>query len=341
MALISVIVPVYKVEAYLHRCIDSILGQTFSDFELILVDDGSPDGCGAICDGYAARDSRVRVLHQENRGVSAARNKGVGIAAGEYVTFVDGDDWIAPEYLEILYSNARRFRAEVSVCDTKWVEVYPAASAEFPNNSRGFDRREAIREYGLKSFNKFVLVAGKLIHREILRRHPFPEDRRVSEDMSVVYRWYFAADRVADSDAALYYYYQHPQSITHAPFDRHKLQCLKAREEMLDFLEQEGFGDVYGVFLHQYLQQAAWQYEQFRDVLCDAQTASQIREKLRSRIRRDRRTYDITPKQDAYALNVCWPRIMKHYWRADKLRQLLREEGLRKTAARIRNRSKQ
>ena len=97
---ISVIVPVYRAEAYLHACIDSILSQTFSDFELILVDDGSPDNCGAICDDYAARDSRVRVIHQENQGQAAARNRALAVARGDWVCFVDSDDTVHPQMLE-------------------------------------------------------------------------------------------------------------------------------------------------------------------------------------------------------------------------------------------------
>ena len=102
MPTISVIVPVYKVEPYLRRCVDSILAQTYTDFELILVDDGSPDNCGAICDEYAEKDSRVRVIHQENRGVSAARNLGVREALGKYIAFVDSDDAIHPQMYELL-----------------------------------------------------------------------------------------------------------------------------------------------------------------------------------------------------------------------------------------------
>ena len=100
MPQITVIVPVYKVEPYLHRCVDSILAQTFTDFELILVDDGSPDNCGAICDEYAAKDSRVRVIHQANGGLSAARNAALSIATGKYAAFVDSDDEIVPHHLE-------------------------------------------------------------------------------------------------------------------------------------------------------------------------------------------------------------------------------------------------
>ena len=98
--MISVIVPIYNVEPYLRRCVDSLLGQTYADFEVILVDDGSPDNCGAICDMYEARDDRVRVIHKPNGGLSDARNAGLEIARGEYIAFVDSDDWVTPDYLE-------------------------------------------------------------------------------------------------------------------------------------------------------------------------------------------------------------------------------------------------
>ena len=103
--IISVIVPVYNVEPYLTRCLDSILVQTFSDFELLLVDDGSSDCCGAICDTYAQKDSRVRVYHQTNAGVSHARNTGLDHARGQYVVFVDSDDYVLPGYLHSLYED--------------------------------------------------------------------------------------------------------------------------------------------------------------------------------------------------------------------------------------------
>lgn len=103
---ISIIVPVYKVEKYLHRCADSILAQTFTDFELILVDDGSPDNCGAICDEYAAKDNRVRVIHKANGGVSSARNVGLDAAIGKYIMFCDSDDWTEPFWVEELYKTA-------------------------------------------------------------------------------------------------------------------------------------------------------------------------------------------------------------------------------------------
>ena len=115
--LLSIIVPVYKVENYLQKCIDSILAQTFTDFELILVEDGSPDGCPALCDAAAAKDARIRVLHQKNGGLSAARNAGLDVARGEWIGFVDSDDYIAPEMYETLYKAVQSTGADLALCD--------------------------------------------------------------------------------------------------------------------------------------------------------------------------------------------------------------------------------
>lgn len=114
--LISIIVPVYNVEPYLEQCIDSILNQSFRDFELILVDDGSPDRCGEICDRYAAADDRIRVIHQKNGGVSAARNAGMEVSKGKYIVFVDSDDMVHPLYLEHLYKAIQKHNADISMC---------------------------------------------------------------------------------------------------------------------------------------------------------------------------------------------------------------------------------
>jgi len=115
---VSVIIPVYQVEAYLSRCVDSILAQTFAAFELILVDDGSSDAGGEICDAYAAKDSRIRVIHQKNAGVSAARNAGLQAAKGTYIGFVDADDWVFPDYLQTLLDEAVKECADIVMCDT-------------------------------------------------------------------------------------------------------------------------------------------------------------------------------------------------------------------------------
>jgi len=115
--MISVIVPVYKVEQYLRQCIESILNQTYQDLEILLIDDGSPDRCGIICEEYAKKDPRIKVFHTENHGLSAARNVGLQIAKGEYIGFVDSDDWIEPDMYEILLRRLEETDTDISVCE--------------------------------------------------------------------------------------------------------------------------------------------------------------------------------------------------------------------------------
>lgn len=132
---VSVIVPVYKAEVYLHRCVDSLLSQTFQDYEILLVDDGSPDRSGEICDEYAKKDSRVRVFHKENGGVSSARQCGIDNARGEYTIHADPDDWVEPEMLEELYKKAKEDDADMVICDfyeerkdsTKYIKQEPSS----------------------------------------------------------------------------------------------------------------------------------------------------------------------------------------------------------------------
>ena len=141
--LISVIVPVYKVEKYLHRCVDSILVQTYTNLEIILVDDGSPDRCGAICDEYAAKDSRIRVIHQENGGLSAARNAGLDVCSGEYIAFVDSDDWLDPEMYAVMMAQVREYGCDVVMCDC--VKEFPDRPRLYTHDIRpGFYDRAAL-----------------------------------------------------------------------------------------------------------------------------------------------------------------------------------------------------
>lgn len=141
---ISVVVPVYNVEKYLDRCVESILVQTFQDFELILVDDGSPDNCPQMCDNWAERDSRIRVIHKENGGLPDARNYGINAACGEYITFVDSDDWVEKEFLETLYQGMIQNNADVVQCN--YQQVYGEKKIERCFAPRELDE-EAIQDH--------------------------------------------------------------------------------------------------------------------------------------------------------------------------------------------------
>ena len=181
MALVSVIVPVYKVEAYLCRCVDSILEQTFEDLELILVDDGSPDRSGTICDEYVRQDSRVHVIHQKNGGLSAARNAALDWLAdnsdSQWVTFVDSDDWIHPQMLETLLRHAQSGQIKVAVCGYQ-------ETAEWNREFEPADPEGILwnpEDYFLEHNTNAVIACAKLYHRSCFSDLRYPVGR-IHED---------------------------------------------------------------------------------------------------------------------------------------------------------------
>lgn len=141
---VSVIVPVYKAETYLHRCVDSLLAQTFPDFEILLIDDGSPDRSGEICDAYAEKDTRVRVFHKENGGVSSARQCGIDNARGEYTIHADPDDWVEPDMLEALYKKAKETDADMVICD--FYEEFAGKQRYVRQRPSALDHETVLRE---------------------------------------------------------------------------------------------------------------------------------------------------------------------------------------------------
>ena len=205
MPRLSVIVPVYKVEAYLPACIDSILSQTARDLELILIDDGSPDNCGRICDEYAARDPRVLVIHQENRGVSAARNAGLRAASGDFIGFVDPDDWIMPEMLAALLEAAREKDAQIAVCgftfcDEKGDPLYTQAVPE-----GSYDREALLLSiYGMPN-RLHGSMCNKLFSRGLLDGLWFDESVTIGEDWLMLYECYCRTDRAVTVPECFYY----------------------------------------------------------------------------------------------------------------------------------------
>ena len=251
MPSVSVIVPVYKVEEYLSRCVDSILKQTFSDFELILVDDGSPDKCGEICDSYLKIDSRVRVIHQVNAGVSSARNNGVKAALGEYVTFVDSDDWVDKNYLKVLYELCIRNDAQMSLC--RYLNTDNSASACSHSVTYECDTMtgiEAINHFGMLRDGRFYGPVVKLIKKEIVLANPFPLDRKIGEDTACVYKWMYAAKTIVATEETYYYYFYREGSATHSGVSRTKLDAAKTYEEMLTFFSEKGIDKLFDHILN-------------------------------------------------------------------------------------------
>lgn len=212
---ISIIVPVYKVEPYLRKCIDSILAQTFRDFELILIDDGSPDNCGTICDEYAAKDSRVVVVHQENVGVSTARNAGLDIARGSYIGFADSDDWIEPEMYETMLRTAKESKADVVMCGVKYTDVEGRSSIP------GFSREQVYRtsEELLKElFGMPNRLGGgvwnKLFLAETINGVRFTQGVTMGEDLLYLYNAFLCCGSGVQIPQLFYALVERPGSAT-------------------------------------------------------------------------------------------------------------------------------
>lgn len=211
--LISIIVPIYNVEKYLAKCIESILNQTYTNFELILVDDGSPDNCGKICDSYKEKDSRIIVVHKKNGGLSSARNVGIDIAKGEYIGFVDSDDYIEPYMYEELLNAVLRDKCKLSVCNINYVfedgKVIPKVKNE---SNQIYDFEQAILE--MNTYRMFDMGAwSKLYHHSLFDEIRFPEGK-LSEDFYIMYKIFDKAQRVSYVAKPCYNYLQRQNSIT-------------------------------------------------------------------------------------------------------------------------------
>ncbi len=207
---ISVIVPVYKVEPYLRKCLDSIINQTYRNLQIILVDDGSPDNCGAICDEYASKDSRIEVIHQENGGVSAARNAGLKLAAGDYIGWVDSDDWIEPDMYAYMLENMQKYEADIAVCSR--LECFKERKLfKGWRQMEVLDKKQALEKL-LENGQMQNYLWDKLWRRELFAGITFP-DGRTFEDIAVMHRIFAKAQRVVCLPEAKYFYLQHNASI--------------------------------------------------------------------------------------------------------------------------------
>lgn len=246
MSKISVIVPVYKVEKYLNRCVDSILNQTFKDFELILVDDGSPDNCPVICDEYASKYDFVHVIHKENGGLSDARNAGIDWAFknsdSEWITFIDSDDWIHKQYLEILYNACINNNVQMSSCGFEKLISYVPDSI-MPNDIEiKIDSPEQLREYHY-AYNEYNIIIStcRLYNKTLWENRRFPLVK-IYEDQWISYKLLYACDKIAVIGANLYYYFENENSITHVVVTPKEISnLLNSFKEKIEFFYKNKF----------------------------------------------------------------------------------------------------
>ena len=238
--LISIIVPVYNVEQYIDRCIKSVLNQTYRNIEVILVDDGSPDRCGDICDDYKNTDSRVRVLHKENGGLSSARNTGMAAAKGKFFCFVDSDDWLDPNYVQVLYDLITLNDADMAACCfCKAIE-----GRESPMSSKSDDTKiftENLMFHAITDRDYSGFVCNKLFRACYIRDNGIRFDERIfnGEDLPFTIEYLKYCNKIAFTPSELYFYTIRPRSITtDRRFSERAFTILYAREKVLAELEK-------------------------------------------------------------------------------------------------------
>ncbi len=228
--LISVIVPVYNVKPYLGRCINALIEQEYSEIEIILIDDGSSDGSGEICDKYSVKDSRIKVIHKENGGLSDARNIGIEVAKGDIFTFVDSDDWVSDDYLSIMYENMKRYDSDISGCRFQYVsDSERIDSRKVKEDVRLWDSQDALRAM-LQQDGYTTSACGQLYSRELFDGIRFPIGKYY-EDFATVYKLIHKARRIVHSGDRLYYYYKRRGSIQNEKYnDKHFIEFVFAKE---------------------------------------------------------------------------------------------------------------
>lgn len=232
---ISVIVPIYKVEDYLHRCVDSIINQTYTNLEIILVDDGSPDNCPMICDEYAKKDSRIRVVHKKNGGLSDARNAGLDIATGEYIMFIDSDDFVDIEMMESMMKNMIDNNVDMVVCNIKYV-YEDREVVKYNQADRILDRYEAMEEY-LKDGVVQAVAWNKLYKKSLINNMRYKVGK-TNEDEFFTYKVVDKTDKIYYDSKPFYNYIQRNSSIM-GKYSIKRLDGVEASYERLNFIKEK------------------------------------------------------------------------------------------------------
>ena len=234
--LISIIIPVYKVEKYLEKCIQSVINQTYENLQIILVDDGSPDNCGKICDEYAKKDHRIEVIHKSNGGLSDARNKGLEIAKGEYIGFVDSDDYIEADMYEVLYNLLKQYNADVSICNFYTVSQGKISIKNADNGINEYNRIEILKEILLdKNIQSYAW--NKLYKKELFDEIKYPIGKKY-EDIGTTFYLLEKCNKVVVTGKSEYYYINRQDSIVNNVTESTITDYIELIMQRYDYIEE-------------------------------------------------------------------------------------------------------
>ena len=236
MSKVSVIIPVYKGENYIYDCLDSMDKQTYKDFELILVDDGSPDSCGDICEKYAENHPNTKVVHQENSGLSEARNNGVKVSTGEYVIFIDSDDYVTDDYVEHLLNLVEKDNADIGIASN--VKFTDGSTPKIPVKEDFYVCSEPEIVLSKMCYGEYQICAwGKIYKRNLVEKYPYPAGK-LYEDIATTYKMIGDSSKIAYSSRVLYFWRQRNESITHENITDRHFFGITATKEMLHYMEE-------------------------------------------------------------------------------------------------------
>ncbi len=256
--LISVVVPIYEVEKYLDRCVESIVNQTYKNLEIILVDDGSPDNCPKMCDSWAEKDNRIKVVHKENGGLSDARNAGMPFATGEIISFIDSDDWIELDMFEKMLNRMQKDNSDIVSCGVKWVEEDGSLIRDVTSDDEVLDTtiamKELINDKKLKQH-----VWNKIYKYDLIKAIPF-EKGKYHEDVFWSYQIVGRAKSVSIAKESFYNYVQRSNSIMGEGFSVKRLDALDANELRCEYMK-EHFPELYDNALYVYIGSCHYQLQ--------------------------------------------------------------------------------
>ncbi|MEE0930753.1 MAG: glycosyltransferase family 2 protein [Acutalibacteraceae bacterium] len=324
MPQVSIIVPVYNVEKYLHRCIKSILTQTFTDFELILIDDGSPDNSGVLCDEYAKKDNRIVVFHQKNGGAAAARNVGidwvVSHSESQWITFVDADDWIHPNMLEMMFSALKYSDdALMSICDRVKVDSYSELFDKVEFKCECYDSLEFYAQ-----FSQLVNVPWcKLFHKSLFTNHRFLVGK-LYEDVFLIYKLLYEAKKIVYIDSILYFYYQNEDSVMHSKYHLRKLDEVEAGEEQLAFFKKINDDKNIRAALKRLMYYYTYHTEQLYKLPEGKKYARKLKHKLIKLLIFKSKYCGVSISENMWYYETAFPLFMKCYFRFKKLISLIK-----------------
>ncbi len=323
---ISIIVPIYNAEIYLERCITSIVGQTYSDLEILLIDDGSTDKSPFICDAWAEKDKRIRVIHQVNEGVSSSRNKGLNNVSGAYLMMVDSDDYISENAVEYMLRAAIAEKADIVICDFEKGNHDDWAFTCSEKEAKTENAEEVFLKIYENDHNKlrFVVPWCKLYKTELFLGVRYPE-RRIFEDIYTTHHLIFKSDRITLLDQKLWYYYQHKDSIMSQPFHIGKLDYLEALSDRVDFFREKGIEKLEQHAYDELLHSLIWEYSRARDMLHLDSAKSEIVRLYREYYNKSYSSIDYPSDTRRFLAGFArWPELVMWYWKLEKRMPFLR-----------------